>query len=628
MLVEQLKKASQAYYNGSPIMSDHEFDTLVDQLREENPEHPFLQTVGAPATGNTIKHNTPVGSQEKLKDKKEFDKWAAKIPQDIEHPYLLQHKLDGITIVLNYTDGYLTSAVTRGDGYKGEDVTQNIRHMGIPNYLPDNFTGSIRGEALLNKTTFIKHFQPLGYRNPRNTVAGKIRDQKATPEILGHFYITPFDLFDDNKDYNTEVEKLQTLTMYGFTPVTTQVFKTAEEVWLAYQKCEDTRNNLDYEIDGVIVRANSIAVQTDLGIGNDLRPKGQQCIKFQALSKSTYLNSVEISLGHTGAHIPVGKLEPVEIGGVTVSSVLLNNWNEIERLGLAIGDKVEVIRAGDVIPKIVRVLDRSANRTPINPPTECIECASEIVVNGAYHQCQNDDCSGKQYQRLENWVNKRNIKFLGDKLLEELYDNHDIKHPYQLYELTEDYLSKVNRGNGIVGSLATDIISEINKSKTATLPQFLGSLGIQFLGRRQTEIMMKTCALKSLDDFLSVDVETLERNDGFSEDSTKARGIVEGLQKARDEINNLLKYVSIEEVELNDTSKGSICFSGALPSGRKRSEAQADAKNFGLEIKGSVGKGLTYLVLADPTSTSNKANKARKLGVKIISEDEFYSMIR
>lgn len=640
-IVERLKEAAHAYYNGLELkMSDHEYDELVDHLRLTDPDNPYLKVIGAPAIGTVVKHDMPVGSQEKLKTKEEYDAWAEKISamhQGDSPPIVIQWKLDGITVVLNYRDGHLVSAVTRGDGVQGEDITRNVVHMqNVPKEVPDNFTGSVRGEILLYKESFTKYFEPLGHSNPRNTAAGKARKKTVEPDLLQHLSVIAFDITSDDE---TEDERTVRLANYGFLPVGTQIPDYSksdqdETIWECYERCAILRPDLGFEVDGVIVRANLIATQNELGMSSDMRPKGQRCIKFEALSKSTYVRDVEVTIGHTGAHVPTIKVEPVEIGGVTIGSILGNNYEYLGNLDVAIGDKIEVERAGDVIPHIKTVLERPDDRQPIVPPTECIHCGGPITKDGAYHLCTNVECEGREFRRLKSWVTKRQIKFLGDGLLAELYENHGVRLPADLYSLTEEYLQKVSRGGGVVGTGARHIMPEIEKSKTATLPQFLGSLAIRFLGRRQVEIMMKSCGLETLEDFLNVTVEELESKDGFSEGGSKAKGIVEGIQAARETIEGLLGAgISIDYTQPSATggeggkAQGkSFCFTGALPSGMKRKEAEEQAKSAGGEVR-SVSKKLDYLVIADPSSNSSKAKKARDLGVTLISEEEFQEMI-
>jgi DNA ligase (NAD+) len=347
----------------------------------------------------------------------------------------------------------------------------------------------------------------------------------------------------------------------------------------------------------------------------------------------TKLLSVELSIGHTGAIIPTAKVAPVQIGGVTVTSCLLNNYEEIERLGVALNDDVDIIRAGDVIPKITSVAKKSPDRIPIEIPTKCISCGSTLEKDGAHIFCKNDDCEGKAIRRLKTWVTKREIKFLGDELLITLYER-GYKEPQDIYRLSEKDISTMPRGAGVVGSAAKQIMIEINKSRKCSLADFIGSLAIKLMGRRQAEILINQ-GIDSLEKFVVLSVEQLNVLPGFSEDGSKATSIVEGLKKSRPIIKALIEAgIEIEEVtqkaviDPNGPLKNKIfVFTGALPSGLPRGDAWARTNAAGGQIKDSITKGVDYLVLADPSSNSSKTQKANKYGIKCISEEEWVKMM-
>jgi len=361
-LVRLLEQAAEAYYNTSiPVMSDEQYDLLIEQLREIDPDHPLLYKVGARPMGVTFKHSIPAGSQEKLKDKNAFDRWIRQAQDYGCRRYALGYKYDGLTAVLDYANGKLVRGLLRGDGIEGEDISANIVKMkNVKLCLPSSFTGSLRGEIILAKSDFEKYFKPLAYTNPRNSASGVCRDQKGTG-LCEHLSIIYFDIIG-NEGGETEEDRLAYAKSLGLEVAETCFFSDPEEMWQHWIELASKRDALDYEIDGTVVRVNDINIQKAMGATSDLRPKSQRCLKFEAQGALSELLSVELSIGSNGAIIPTAKLKPVQIGGVTVSSALLGNFQEIERLGIAVGDTVYISRRGDVIPKIEHLIDKPADR--------------------------------------------------------------------------------------------------------------------------------------------------------------------------------------------------------------------------------------------------------------------------
>lgn len=667
-LVEKLKEASVAYYNtGDAIMTDAEYDILVDQLRTADPDNEFLKTVGAPpivASGELVKHPVPMGSQEKLKNKKEFTDWIEKMMTAGAKAFVIDEKLDGITLACYYENGKLTNAVTRGDGFYGEDITANIlKSKGVRKQLPDRFTGVLRAELMLRIPLFEKHFKPVGYKNPRNTVSGMSRDKKGNDLCK---YFEPFFfsriVFDEENAVAFLDEDKNIMESWGLTCAKSESFSKdddqqtevfIDELWAAYERAAAGRSALDHEIDGVIVKVADNALNKKLGMSSDLRPKGERCVKFEAMGGITKLIAVELTLGHTGAIIPTAKLEPLGIGGVTVTSALLNNYEEIERLDVAINDMVKVIRAGDVIPKIIGVAEKAKNRIPIVPPKNCIACLGPLMKDGAHIFCKNEECEGRAMQRLKSWITKRDIKFIGDTLLEELYTRQGVKEPQDLYALTEEKIAAMPRGAGVVGTASKQIMKEIEKSKVCPLNEFMGSLGIKFLGRRQAEILTQG-GMDTLEKFvtgtetdfakaLGSDTEVVPGDEPVVF-GTKATELPLGIKKARKVIIALLK-AGVKVVEPADQPKEeappsdgklsgkSFCFTGAIEKvdekGERytRSRMQDLVRQNGGSVLEEVRGGLTYLVMADPNSTSSKTTKAKKLGVGLLGEADFFKML-
>jgi len=274
--------------------------------------------------------------------------------------FVIQWKIDGSSISIDYKEGKLINAITRGSGIEGELVTQNVKRMqNVPHILPVPFTGSLRGEIFMLNSVFKDFFKPRGDKNPRNTAAGLVRNQKPeAAELQKHLKVIYYDIVTEKK-FSTEEERINYIkTQLKLETVETISCDTPDEVWEQYQKMEQIRPTLDYDVDGVVVRMNSITLQNKLDMGSDLRPKGQRAIKFQNQTAITYLRSIEWTIAHTGAIVPTGKFDPVDIGGATISSVLLNNVKYLTDLKLTIGAKVEIERSGDIIPRVKKVLGK------------------------------------------------------------------------------------------------------------------------------------------------------------------------------------------------------------------------------------------------------------------------------
>lgn len=348
-IVAQLKAASEAYYNtGVSLMSDAEFDTLVDQLRELDPKNDFLKTVGAPPANSLfkpVKHEIPMGSLEKVKGEEELAKWWEKLPVK---RIVFQWKMDGASISLKYVNGKLVQALSRGSGDVGEDLTTNIlKSTHIIKQLPTPFTGFVRGECILFKEDFNKFFK--GAANPRNAGNGCMRSKDG--ENCEHLRFLPFDI--NGVESATESGKIAMLKSLGFDIRLSQTLTSLDNIKKAYAECAKARESLAWEVDGVVLKMDDVQAAKEMG-ESDGRPKSQRAYKFEALGAETVLEDVVFTIGHTGAIIPTGKVKPVGIGGVTVSNVLLNNIEEIERLGARLGSTVSIIRAGDVVPKCIK----------------------------------------------------------------------------------------------------------------------------------------------------------------------------------------------------------------------------------------------------------------------------------
>jgi len=620
---KQPEKASEAYYAGSPIMTDTEFDAAIIELRKNNPEHPFLKRIGSPVPGTQkTKHTIPMGSLSNANNEQEFRAW---IPSSTD--ICLSHKLDGSSLELVYQDGSFVQAITRGDGKTGEDVTRNVIKSGnVPLSIHPSIT-SVRCECLIHKDDWVEHFK--GDANPRNSAAGTLRRHDGHNAEYLQFYA--FDAILDTYDCSDEIleasksesELLDLLAEWFYTPD----YKYSRNMvglvgWC--QKCERIRDNLKYEIDGVVAKIDDRARSQAMG-GRDGRPKGQIAIKFKPRGGETVLNNVIWQVGHTGSLTPVGEVSPVGVGGTIIRRVTLCNMDEIERLGIAINDRVEIVRAGDVIPQLLRRIGLGNQRQKINCPQTCPECGSKTSKDGARIFCTNDQCPGKSLGRVMTWIKKRNIlnlgvgvvKAAGIERIEQLYKGHTI-----------DSWANSNVGNGILGEKrAKKVMDALEKSRSVSLSEFLGSIGIKGVGRSLCRILCEGLGLKAIDDVFAIKPEEIESLEGFG--YTRAHDFCDWLLEHQEEIEDLSSCMDFEDQpdtkEVGGQLSGEvICFTGKSP--KPRSEMSQLAESAGASVSNSINARTTILVIADPESESSKAVKARQMGMRLMSPDEFLTM--
>jgi len=627
---KQPEKASEAYYAGSPIMTDTEFDSAIAELRRNDPDNYFLKRVGSPVPG-TLKasHTIPMGSLSNANNEQEFLAW---IPGNTD--ICLSHKLDGSSLELVYQDGSFIQAITRGDGKTGEDVTRNVIKSGnVPLSIHPSIT-SVRCECLIHKDDWTDHFK--GDANPRNSAAGTLRRHDGHNAKYLQFYA--FDAILDTYDCSDEIfeasksesELLELLEEWFYIPGYTYTHNTHDLAeWC--QICEKMRDNLKYEIDGVVAKIDDRTRSQAMG-GRDGRPKGQIAIKFKPRGGETVLNNVVWQVGHTGSLTPVGEVSPVGVGGTIIRRVTLCNMDEIERLGIAISDRVEVVRAGDVIPKLSRRIGLGNQRQRINYPQTCPECGSKTSKDGARLFCLNDQCPGTSLGRVMTWIKKRNILNLGVGIIKAaMIDRID-----QLYyspiryqnDKPLDAWASVDIGNGVLGEKrAKKIIEAIEKSRSVSLSEFLGSIGIKGIGRSLCRVLCGGLGLKTIDDVFAVRPEQIESLDGFGH--TRAHNFCSWVLEHDEEVFDLASEMNFEDQPDTKGMDGSlsgevICFTGKSP--KPRPEMSQLAESAGASVSSSINAHTTILVIADPESESSKAVKARQMGMRLMSPDEFLTM--
>ncbi len=612
-----IRQHSQLYYNGTPELSDADFDALLTKLHELNPDHPALRSVGTyPATyGKKISHIIPMGSQCKATSEAEFLKWATKMAFP---SYLVQPKLDGISVEVQYDHGKVSHVVTRGDGVVGEDITKNATKMhGFVQFIP-RFTGALRGEILIFHDIFTQKYQKQGedINNCRNLASGIARRKSGHgAEDLSIVYYNVIGI-----KATTEQEKLTWMAAHHLPTVSTQTFPSSKEILTYRTHMAAERINLAYDIDGLIIKSNTVD-RADEALP---RPKKQIAFKFELDLAVTELLAVEWS--HKGATFtPVGIVKPVPIAGTIVKRASLVNPNEIASLGLKIGSHVSISKRGEIIPKIEHVILSPDAATAIVVPTLCPQCESELTNTGVRLFCPNEFCANLEYERIVKYLVKIGVKFFSELILSQLFARQKIRYISDLYALKVRDLLALDR----VGSKTAErAITNLHARTEIPLHVFIGAYSIEGMGSKMIKLVVDHgyATLARLLALLPAQVESLEH---FGE--INARKLVAGLSFLKTDLLKTAQCVTLT-VPIQDPipSKSAIggksfCFTGALTT-LTRASAKAKVESLGGVFRGSVSRKLDYLVTNFPDSNTSKIRKAREVGVTLISENDFLAL--
>ena len=621
-LEEQIAQARHDYYNGTPTVADEVYDAWIDELAELKEDSPAVTAIGAPPVSawSKVAHLIPMGSLDKVQSIDEMMGWIQGINRGggaVSYERLLTtEKLDGISVSLRYKEGTFVQALTRGDGETGEDITPNVARMkGVLHKLPEPINVTTRGEILLFKADLAQHFPDMA--NPRNAASGTAK--RLDGKGCEHLTVLMYQALE-GPDFKSEHEQFEFLEEMGFLVPQWQItamapgMKTPQDVWVEYQ--QSIRESLPYEIDGLVIRINNLVYQWSLGEKNG-RPKGAVAFKFSAITRDTRATARVDQVGGTGRITPVAEFNPVRILGAEVSRASLYNQRYIEQIGFYVGARILVSRANDVIPRVVSVMRPHPEGEISQPPEKCPECGTKTERDGEYVICPNiGGCPAQTEGRIKTWVQKQGIMEWGPTLISKVVEAGLVKSVPDLYRLAATDLAELERMGETSAQTAID---ELWKVVPMPLEMFLGSLGIPLCGR-STMTAVVDAGWDTLDRFHEVSVTDLMSIPGLGPKRAKALGawlgthwdLVEDMQAVG---------IALKERAVGALTGKSVCFTGK--STMKRAELIKLVEGAGGTVKTSVGKGLTYLVLADPNSTSTKAKAARKAGTTCISEDDF-----
>jgi DNA ligase (NAD+) len=656
-LREKIRYHEYRYYVlDEPEISDAEFDRLMRRLQELEAAHPELITPdsptqrvgGAPREGfETVRHRRPMLSLDNAnsyEELREFDRRVRELSGRDRIEYVAEHKFDGLSLALHYEEGLLVRGVTRGDGTTGEDVTANVRTIrSVPLRLPAERLRrhrlgprlEVRGEVIMTRRAFeeLNRLQEEAggkrFANPRNAAAGSVRvlDPKITASRKLDFHAY-YLLVEGRVPVRRHSDALETLADLQFkVPPSWEICNGIDAVIAYCERWEGRREKLPYEIDGIVVKVNDAALQEELGY-TAKAPRWAIAFKYPARQETTVVRDIIVQVGRTGTLTPVAVLEPVQVGGVTVSRSTLHNMDEIERLGVQIGDTVLIERAGDVIPHVVRVVRHGPHRRPFRMPEKCPVCGSRIHKDPdeVAYRCVNANCPARLRESLLHFAGRHamDIDGLGEKIVDQLVEKGLVRDVADLYHLKLETLAALER---MGEKSAQNLLDEIEASKKAPLHRVIYALGIRFVGARTAELLAEHFG--SLDRIAEAGIEELTEVPEVG--PRVAAAIVEFFSEpANQKLLRRLKQAGLRFTAERRRPQGTrlagktFVFTGSLEKFTREQAAELVTAQGG-KVTGSVSKNTDFVVVgADPGS---KYDKARKLGIPILDEAAFEKLV-
>ena len=665
-LADQISHHSHLYYNeAKPEIPDSEFDALWDELKALSPNHPQLQKVGSdPPPGSTkVEHLFPMLSLDKSNTDDEVTHFVSETTAQGRR-FVCQPKLDGSALSLEYRRGRLVRAATRGSGTRGEDVTANARRISnVPESLAWDGDCHIRGEVVMPLAIFHDSYSDVA-PNPRNLAAGALRQKHAeagkgrAEDLMFLAYGAEFPQGDfrhpDSPEppaFEFDSESITWLQEIGIEVAGNEVVggsdpqSTTTEIMTVVNRWTENRDGADWEIDGIVIKLDRLSKRTLLGMTAH-HPRWALAWKFPPEEAISVLMDVEWQTGRTGNVTPVSKVAPVTVSGVTVESTTLHNKGEVERLGIMLGDRVRVVRRGDVIPKITEVLgaaqDSDLNdrkhadgtpfgeplpaRTVVTIPTHCPRCSSELVEDGAFIRCMDLNCPSRLERTILYWCRHLEMDGIGEKLAEQLCSTGMVTSLADLYTLSMRDIASLDR---MAEKSAGNVIDELEASRSMTLSTFLTALGMPRIGPEiansiATEVGSLDALLELTHGMDDESISRLVAIEGVGE--TVANLLLEGLSVRMNIISSLSNELDISD-EITETNSGPLegqtfCITGTLS--RPRKEIALSIKSKGGKVVSSVSGKLDYLVAGD--SAGSKLDKADRLGVMVLNETELSAL--
>ena len=659
--IYKLEKHNELYYSkDKPLISDKEYDDLKFSILKLEKKYKFLNDKSSPSKKvgfkpsknfQKQKHKVPMLSLSNIFDKEDLINFEKKIKNYLDFSsdqifeYSVEPKIDGISASLTYKNGMLIAGLSRGDGYEGELITENLKTIkDIPKKInfkdfPKNI--EIRGEVYINKSDF-ENFKDK-FANPRNAASGSLRQKESseTKKIPLKFVAYTFGFFEKNY-FNKQSEFLDSLKNWGFKiSKHNSIISNIDELVKNHENFEKKRYELEYDVDGLVYKINDLKLQNRLGfVGN--APRWAAAHKFSAASSFSKILKIEIQIGRTGALTPVAKVEPVNIGGVVVSNATLHNEDEIKKKDIRVGDVVKIERAGDVIPHVVSVdiNKRNSKSSEFKFPNKCPSCNS-LVEKEFNKQTKKFDavirCSSEGYtcekiaiEKIKHFVSKDalNIDGLGKKVVEKFWEKKYIRFPQDIFKLN---YKKIQNLDGWGSQSVSNLKFSIDKSRKISLKKFIYALGIRHIGQENAKLIAKH--LQKKENFLNIDkqyeFDSFANIDGIGEIQISSIKKFFSLNENLKVIKELSKFLYIENEIINNSGKFknlSFMITGKLINMSRAEVKSIIEKNSG-KILSSVNKKLDFLIIGEKPTTK-KVNQANDLGIKIINQKELNKLLK
>lgn len=653
-LREELNQHNHNYYVlDNPTISDFEFDQKLKQLQELEAKHPEFfdenspsQRVGGTITKNfaTVVHENRMYSLDNSYSKEDLYDWETKIQKvlgNVNLEYTCELKYDGASISITYENGKLTRAVTRGDGFQGDDVTNNIKTIkSIPLVLKGNFPPKfdIRGEIILPFEGFEKMNQELieigetPYSNPRNTASGSLKLQDSAEVAKRPLDCLLYFIIGNNLPFDSQYDGLEAARKWGFkVPSESKLAKNLDDVFEFIKYWDTHRHNLPYETDGVVIKVNDFNHQQELGY-TAKSPRWAIAYKFKSEQVTTTLNSISYQVGRTGAITPVANLEPVQLAGTIVKRASLHNADQIEKLDIRVGDEVFVEKGGEIIPKIIGVAKRGNEPQPTQYITHCPECKSELIrkEGEAQHYCPNFyGCPPQIIGRIQHYISRKamDIEGLGGETVALLFNNGLVQNYADLYELTVDQIKPLER---MAQKSAENLVNGVQSSKSIPFERVLYALGIRYVGETVAKKLAKH--YKTIEALRQASILDLVLVDEIGD--RIAQSVIEFFENETNIIiierlrNHGVQFEVIETFNPYATDKlaGKTFVVSGVFSTFSRDDLKKAIEDNGGKVGSSISSKTDYVVAGDNMGPA-KLEKANQLGIAIISEDDFIGMI-